>query len=177
MNGTAWLSSVALRLCRGGRSFAGAMLVTLRRHGIAVALLASPSLLAQGTEAEQSSPANLYWAGALFFGLLFFVSLAWSIRPSRERQRESMRKPEPTREAVIAELQALERDHQAGRLPATAYLSLRDQLIERMADDTIRREMVNEAGNSAQNIQLRQEKKDGFPPSDFAEASSDKPRE
>lgn len=77
---------------------------------------------------------GIYAILAVLFGLGFAIMLLYTYRASREVQRLRVNEAHASKSELIAALAELERDYEARRIPAAAYLEQRKRLLARAID-------------------------------------------
>jgi len=77
---------------------------------------------------------GIYGVLAALFGLGFAITLLYTFRASREVQRMRVNEVHASKREIVEALAELDRDYEARKLPASAYLDQRKRLLARAVD-------------------------------------------
>lgn len=111
-----------------------------QRTMTAIAKDTKPAAPGKSTTPEKSlSMASIYGVLAVLFGIGFGITLLYTFRTSREVQRLRVNEAHASKREILEALAELERDYEARRLPASAYVEQRRRLLARAVDLETRR--------------------------------------
>ncbi len=82
---------------------------------------------------------SIYGVLAVLFGIGFGITLLFTFRTSREMQRLRVNEAHASKREILEALAELERDYEARKLPASAYVEQRKRLLARAVDLETRR--------------------------------------